>query len=262
MKNLNKADVAVIGGSSLESLLKKAEPIRIGTSYGLPSQIFIGKITEKKVAFLPRHNLEHTVPPHRINYRANISALHLLGVERILATNAVGSINKRLKPGDLTVAHDFIDFTKLRKGTFYDDAPVTHVDMSQPYCPELREVLIRTIKQVGENVWNEAVLACTEGPRYETPAEIEMLKRLGCDIVGMTALPEAVLARELEMCYVSLCYVSNMAVGLQKRQTVNELTEIANKKKPIIEQILKEAISSLPKTRKCSCKRALKDARL
>lgn len=214
------------------------------------------------MAFLPRHGIGHAVPPHRINYRANIFALHLLEVERVLATNAVGGINKRLMPGTLVVPHDFVDFTKLRKATFYDDAPVTHVDMSQPYCPEIRGALTKAAKHAGEDVWEEAVLACTEGPRYETPAEIRMLESLGCDVVGMTGLPEAVLARELEMCYASLCYVSNMAVGLQERQTVTELTAIAEKEKSVIEQVLKEAIVSLPKTRSCICAHALEDARL
>jgi len=262
LKNLSKADIAVIGGSGLESLLMEARHVRVGTPYGLPSPVYVGKIGEKTVAFLPRHSINHAVPPHRINYRANIFALHLLGVERVFATNAVGGINKRLMPGTLVVPHDFVDFTKLRKVTFYDDAPVTHVDMSQPYCPEIRGALIKAGKHAGESVWEEAVLACTEGPRYETPAEIRMLESLGCDTVGMTGSPEAVLARELEMCYASLCYVSNMAVGLQERQTVTELTMIAEKKKSMIEQVLKEAIVSLPKTRSCICAHALEDARL
>jgi len=262
LKNLSKASVAVIGGSGFEGFLKEVEHVRVGTPYGFPSPVSIRKFERKTVAFLPRHGLNHTVPPHRINYRANIFALHILGVKRVFATNAVGGINRRLKPGDFVVPHDFVDFTKHRKGTFYDDAPVTHVDMSQPYCSEIRSALIEAVKHVGENVWDRAVLACTEGPRYETPAEVKMLRSFGCDVVGMTGLPEAVLARELEMCYASLCYVSNMAVGLQKCQTVSELTRIAEKKKLIIEQVLKEAISSLPKTHGCICARALEDAQL
>jgi 5'-methylthioadenosine phosphorylase len=262
LKNLNKANVAVIGGSGFERFLKKVEHVRVGTPYGLPSPVFLGKIERKNVAFLPRHGSNHTIPPHCINYRSNIFALHMLGVKQIFATNAVGGINRRLKPGDLVVPHDFVDFTKHRKETFFDDAPVTHVDMSQPYCPEIRNALIEAAKHVGENIWDRAVLACTEGPRYETPAEVRILRNFGCDVVGMTGLPEAVLARELEMCYASLCYVSNMAVGLQKRQTVSGLARIAEKKKFVIEQVLKEAISSLPKTRGCICAHALKDARL
>lgn len=262
LKNLSKASVALIGGSGLEGLLSEVEHVRIGTPYGLPSPISVGGIGGKAVAFLSRHGLSHTVPPHRINYRANIFALHLLGVERVFATNAVGGINRCLELGELVVPHDFLDFTKLRKGTFYECAPVTHIDMSQPYCPEIRNALIKAAKHAAESVWGEAVLACTEGPRYETPTEVKMLRSFGCDIVGMTGLPEAVLARELEMCYASLCYVSNMAVGLQKHQTISELTEIAEKKKFVIEQVLKEAIVLLPKTRSCVCAHALEDAQL
>lgn len=262
LKNSSKPRVAIVGGSGLEGLMTEVEHVRVGTPYGLPSPISIGDVEGKKVAFLPRHGSSHTVPPHRVNYRANIFALHLLGVERILATNAVGSLNSRLEPGNLVVPRDLVDFTKLRKGTFYDGSPVTHVDMSQPYCPETRSILIKAAEHAGDRVWGEGVLACTEGPRYETPAEVKMLQILGCDVVGMTGVPEAVLARELEMCYASLCYVSNMGVGLQDSQAASELAEIAEKKKFVIEQVLKETIISLPKTRSCVCARALENARL
>ncbi len=262
LRNLNKTSIAIIGGSGLGALLREAEKVRVKTLYGLPSPIVVGKIVNKQVAFLSRHGEKHTIPPHRINYQANISALQSLGVERIFATSAVGGISKHLTPGDLVAPHDFIDFTKLRKATFYDNAPVTHIDMSQPYCPELRNTLVDAAKHVGEDLCKEAVLACTEGPRYETPAEVRMLQKLGCDIVGMTGVPEVVLARELEICYASICYISNMAVGLQERQTISELTSIAEKKKHMIEKILKDAISSLPKARNCKCGHALKDAQI
>jgi 5'-methylthioadenosine phosphorylase len=261
LRNLSKASIAIISGSGLEGLQKNVQITRIGTPYGVPSPISVGEIEGKKVAFMLRHGLNHAIPPHRVTYRANIFALHLLGVERVFATNAVGGINKRLKPGDLVVPRDFVDFTKHRRETFYDDTPVTHVDMSQPYCPEIRGVLTKAAKRIGGNVWHESVLACTEGPRYETPAEVNMLRTLKCDVVGMTGVPEAVLARELEMCYASLCYVSNMAVGLQERQTAEELTKMAEKNRHIVEQVLKEALVSLPRTRSCVCAHALRDAR-
>jgi 5'-methylthioadenosine phosphorylase len=184
-----------------------------------------------------------------------------MGVERIVATNAVGAINLDFRPGDLVVPHDLIDFTKLRRLTFYDEAPVTHIDVSQPYCPEVRALLIQTIKKHAARVWDQSVLVCTEGPRYETPAEIEMLRRLGCDIVGMTGVPEAVLARELEMCYATLCFVSNMAAGIQRRLTTSEVIKVAKEKMPIIQQILRETIEHLPHERRCACAHALRDAR-
>lgn len=259
---MSKIDIAVIGGTGLETLLKDVEQIRIGTPYGLPPPISTGEVDGKLVAFLPRHGGHHTVPPHKVNYRANIYALREIGVERIFATNAVGAINLEFKPGDLVVPHDLIDFTKLREVTFYDEGQVTHVDVSQPYCPEIRTFLVKMAKERNERVWGQSVLVCTEGPRFETPAEIEMFRRLGCDIVGMTGSPEAVLARELEMCYATICFVSNMAAGIQERLTASEVTEVAKQRMPIIQQILREAIKHLPKDRHCSCAQALKEARL
>jgi 5'-methylthioadenosine phosphorylase len=171
---LKKVDTAIIGGSGLETLLIDKEQIHVGTPYGISPSISVGDVDGKSVAFLPRHNVHHSIPPHKVNYRANIYALFKMGVKRILATNAVGAINADLEPGDLVVPLDFVDFTKLRSLSFYDNAPVTHVDMSQPFCPEIRGILAKTLEKCGEKVRDSGVVACTEGPRLETPAEIEM----------------------------------------------------------------------------------------
>jgi 5'-methylthioadenosine phosphorylase len=259
---LTKPEVAIIGGTGQETLLKSEKQIRVGTPYGLPPPILIGKINGKNVAFLPRHGLHHSLPPHKINYKANIYALHKLGVKRIIATNAVGAINQRLKVGSCVVPHDFIDFTKLRQPTYYNEAPVTHIDVSQPYCPEIRTLLIKTAQKHGIKVPAKAVLVCTEGPRYETPAEIKMFRHLGCDVVGMTGIPEAVLARELQMCYATLCFITNMAAGIQKRLTANEVAAIAKQKRPLIQQVLRDTIQHLPAKRRCPCAYALREARL
>ena len=253
--------MAIIGGSGLESLLEGTEQIRVGTPYGLPPLISIGKIGGKSVAFLPRHSVHHSIPPHKVNYRANIYALFEIDVKQIVATNAVGAVNVDFKPGDLVVPHDLVDFTKFRQPTFYDDAPVTHIDMSQPFCPEVRALLIKTIKKRNVRVRDKAVLFCTEGPRYETPAEIEMFRRLGCDVVGMTTTPEAVLARELEICYATVCFVSNMAAGIQQQLTAHGVAEVAKEKTPVIQQILRETVEHLPQSRQCPCAHALKNAR-
>ncbi|MDH5636309.1 MAG: S-methyl-5'-thioadenosine phosphorylase [Candidatus Bathyarchaeota archaeon] len=258
--NLRKVDAAIIGGSGLEGLLEGTEQIRVGTPYGLPPPISIGEVGGKSVAFLPRHSVHHSIPPHKVNYRANIYALFEVDVKRIVATNAVGAVNVDFKPGDLVVPHDLVDFTKFRQPTFYDDAPVIHVDMSQPFCPEVRTLLIKTMKKNNVRVWDKAVLFCTEGPRFETPAEIEMFRRLGCDVVGMTAAPEAVLAREMEMCYATVCFISNMAAGIQQKLTAHEVAEVAKEKIPVIQQILRETIEHLPQSRQCPCAHALKNA--
>jgi len=264
LKSLRKkARIAVIGGTGFEKLFANFEKVIVGTPYGVPPPLFIGGLKGKEVVFLPRHGLEHSVPPHKVNYRANIYALHKVGVERIIAVNAVGAINKNFRPGDIVVPHDFADFTKTRVTTFYDEAPVTHVDVSQPYCPEIRKVLIETAEKLGLTVQPEAVLVCTEGPRFETPAEIEMFRRLGFDVVGMTGLPEAVLAREIEICYACVCFVSNMAAGMQERLTPKEVFDISRKVQPKIEQLLIGTIEALPVERKsCPCVNALKNARL
>jgi len=262
LKNSRKINVAIIGGTGLESLLKDAEQIRIGTPYGLPPPMSIGEIDGIQVAFLPRHGVQHCVPPHEVNYQANICALHMLGVNRIITTNAVGAINSSFKPGDLVVPHDLVDFTKSRRSTFYDSAPVTHIDVTQVYCPETRLTLIEAMKKYDSHGHDRAVLVCTEGPRLETPAEIEVFRRLGCDIVGMTGAPEAFLARELEMCYAPICFVTNMAAGMQARLTASELVEVAKKKFPVLEQILRDAVKNLPRERRCVCASALKNARL
>lgn len=261
---MKKAEIAIIGGTGFEKMFADTEKLRVGTPYGIPPPLFTGKIGEKNVIFLPRHGPQHSVPPHKVNYKANIYALHQLGIERIIAVNAVGAINKEFKPGDIVIPHDFVDFTKNRPVTFYDEAPVTHVDVSQPYCPEIRETLIECAEKLNLRLWSHAVLVCTEGPRFETPAEIEMFRRLGFDVVGMTGVPEAVLARELEMCYAALCFVSNMAAGMQERLTPKEVYAISRKVQPKIEQILIETVKALAVERKgkCSCANALKNARL
>jgi 5'-methylthioadenosine phosphorylase len=257
--NREKVELAVIGGTGLETLLKTSEQVYVGTPFGLPSAIFICEVDDKRVAFLPRHGPQHSVPPHKINYRANIYALHNLGVQRIISTSAVGAINLNFLPGDLAIPHDLVDLTRSRAFTFYDESPVMHVDMSTPFCPETASFLVKAAKKF-PRAWDRSVLACTDGPRYETPAEIEMLRRMGCDIVGMTVSPEAFLARELEMCYAIVCLVTNMAAGIQKRLTTSEVTAMAKEKMPIIQQMIKELIINLPHERHCPCESALRDA--
>lgn len=262
LKNSVKASVGIITGSGFDAFFKQAEAVRVDTPFGDPAPISITDIAGRKVAILARHGSNHGNPPHRINYRANIFAMYILGVKQILATNAVGAINRKLKPGRLVVPHDFVDFTKLRHNTFYDSAPIIHIDMSEPYCPEIRRALVLASEKHSEDICKKAILVCTEGPRFETPAEISLFRSLACDIVGMTSLPEVVLARELSICYASLCCVSNMASGLQPAQGVDDLTMVANRKRVAMEQVLKEAISLLPSLRSCICATAVKDTTL
>ncbi|HIE18129.1 TPA: S-methyl-5'-thioinosine phosphorylase, partial [Candidatus Bathyarchaeota archaeon] len=217
----------------------------------------IGEFGRHRIAFLPRHGYEHEFLPHKINYRANIYGLYKLGVQRIFATNAVGAINPKFQVGDIVVPHDLIDFTKQRPLTFFDESPDAHIDFTEPYCNELRKTLIQAAKRIGEPIHECAVYACMEGPRYETAAEIRMLGRLGCDIVGMTGIPEAVLARELGICYASLCYVSNMAAGMRGRISHQKVTEVASLIRSKLSNLLMQAILYLPKSG--CCHRVLSD---
>src|SRR2546427_4291398 len=219
-----KRPIAIIGGSGVKSILKGNQKI-LGTPYGPTPSLTFGEIDSRPTIFLPRHGGAHSSPPHKVNYRANIWGLKSLGVERILATNAVGAIDQQLSPGEIIVPSDLVDMTKSRVGTFYESSPVTHIDVSQPYCPKIREVLTASTASTGRSPPKDVVMACTEGPRYEAPAEIRMLRIMGCGIGGMTGAPEAFLARELEMCYASISFVSNMAAGPQEKFRAREVQE-------------------------------------
>ncbi len=257
-----KHPIAIIGGSGVKSILKGTPKI-LGTPYGPTPNLTIGEIESRPAVFLPRHGENHASPPHKVNYRANIWGLKSLGVERIIATNAVGAIDQQLTPGEIVVPSDIVDVTKSRIGTFYEGAPVTHIDVSQPYCPKIREVLTSSILATGRSRPKDVVMACTEGPRYETPAEIKMLRTMGCQIVGMTGAPEAFLARELEMCYASISFVSNMAAGLQRTLSAREVEEKGHETSKVLNKILTGAIAEIPESRKdCPCGTALAHAQL
>lgn len=252
--------IGIIGGTGVYEIVALGNEIEkrvLKTPYGNSPEISLFKLHDKNVAFMPRHAKEHSYPPHMINYQANIYAMKKLGVERILATNAVGSLERSVTPGDFIIPHDFIDFTKLRKGSFYDDKTV-HIDVTEPYCNELR----RTIKSSGD-VIDGGVYVCTEGPRFETPAEIQMFHMLGGTIVGMTGIPEAVLARELEMCYASICTVSNYAASISPNNlTIDEVFEIMERKKHELVKLMDTTISKISEERSCYCKGALSCAEI
>ena len=210
-------NVAIIGGTGLydRALLDGAEPTTVGTPYGIVS-LFVGSHAGRGVVFLPRHGAGHSVPPHRVNYRANIWALRQLGVRRVLATAACGTMAKAVPPGSLTLCDQFIDFTKSRAATFFDgeDGRVHHADMTEPYCPGLRARLLGAAARQDLALGPKATYVCTEGPRFETPAEIAAFARLGGHLVGMTGVPEVVLAREAGLCYAGVAIATNWAAGL------------------------------------------------
>jgi len=189
----------------------------VETPYG-PVETVVGELANREIVFMSRHGRDHSTPPHLVNYRANIWAIRELGVRKIIATAAVGSLSPDFRLGELVLLDQFLDFTKSRPQTFYEGGQkgVLHVDMTEPYCSAVRQVILEASQHLGLTVKNGACYVCTEGPRFETPAEIRMFRRLGADLVGMTSVPEVVLARELGMCYASIGMVTNEAAGIAK----------------------------------------------
>ncbi len=245
--------------------IKGAKTKMVDTPYGKSPEIVLGEVGKRKVAFMPRHGKGHTSPPHLINYRANLWALHKLGVERILATTAAGSLNPKFHPGEPVLLDQFLDFTKHRPTTFYEGGKegVVHVDVTEPYCPELREVLTKTGKKLKLKLHPKGTYVCAEGPRFETAAEIKMMRRLGGDLVGMTNIPECVLARELEICYSAVSVVTNFAAGISKTKLTHaEVAELMANNIGRVKKLIFTAIPEIPEKRSCPCSDALKGAKV
>jgi 5'-methylthioadenosine phosphorylase len=211
--------VAIIAGTAIYTL-PSIEMIEknIRTDYG-DVTVLMGKGENRDLIFLPRHGPKHTIPPHKVNYRANIQALVDLGVKYVLAAYAVGSINRQIQPLGLVAVDDFLDFTFGRETTYFDgrDNRVNHVDMSQPFCPALRAALLDNAARLGLTVRPTGTYVCTNGPRLESPAEIRMYEKLGGDVVGMTAVPELVLAKERALHFAAVCFSVNWAAGIERK---------------------------------------------
>ena len=211
--------IAFIGGTGVydAGILQDVTSHLIGTPYG-QAEYKSGFYDGKEIIFMARHGVRHTIPPHKINYRANIFALKMLGVSCIVSTTAVGSLNPDYKTGELVLCDQFIDMTKSRENTFFDGEwyGVAHLDMTNPFCETLRAAILDAARQTGIPVHPNGTYICTEGPRFETPAEIRAYRMWGADVVGMTCVPECVLAREAEMCYATISMVTNMAAGISK----------------------------------------------
>ena len=243
--------IAVIGGSGLTELnsLQAARHEPMGTPYGEPSApMILGRLGDTEVVFLPRHGPRHTIPPHAVNYRANLWALKQAGATHVIAVNAVGAIRAGLEDGSLIVPDQIIDYTYGREHTFFSDThqAVRHVDFSAPYCEKLRGILIEAAKRAGIAPAENGTYGATQGPRFETAAEIRRLERDGADIVGMTGMPEAALARELDLCYACIAVVVNAAAGKApgaiSMQVVEKNLEIGIAK---VRKVLEQAIQML-----------------
>ena len=246
---------AIIGGTGVYESNISSETIPVETEYG-EVEIDIFELYGESIVFLPRHGRTHNTPPHLINYRANLKALQNIGVKHILSTAAVGSINSKIQVGSLVVMNDFLDMTYQRFKTFLegDSKGVKHVMMDDPYCNNLREKLTETAQKMTINLNKDVVYVCTEGPRFETKAEIRMMSMLGADVVGMTNVPEVILAKELGMCYASVGIVVNMATGIDISSTnFGEIGNIVAEKKEQVNSLFLEIFRKSLDQKKCLC---------
>jgi 5'-methylthioadenosine phosphorylase len=256
-------EIGIIGGTGIydPKIMKNPEEIKIHTPYGSPSDVItVGKIFGKEVAFLPRHGSKHTLNPSQINYRANIWALKELGVKKILAPCAVGSLKEDIKPGDFVFVDQFIDKTFLRKSTFYEGSKVCHISVAEPICKRLRKILIDCAKELKLNFHERGTYICIEGPRFSTRVESRLYRSWGGDVIGMTLVPECVLAREAEICYASIAMVTDYDVWKEKPVSAEEVLEMMRKNTEKVKKLLLLAIKKIPKVWKCECNEALKNA--
>lgn len=259
-----KTRIGLIGGSGIyeSDMFHEVKEVDIHTPFGSPSaHIQIGKFKELSVAFIPRHGRGHVLPPHKVNYRANIWALKELGVERIISACAVGSLKEELKPGDIVIPDQFIDFTKKRDYSFYDGGKTVHVSTADPFCPQLSAIFSDVTEKLGIKHHDKATYITIEGPRFSTRAESRMFRSFA-DIIGMTLNPEAQLAREKEMCYACLAMVTDYDVWAEKPVNLDEVLKTVAKNEHHIREILKNALPRLKKKRKCDCGEALKNAEI
>jgi 5'-methylthioadenosine phosphorylase len=257
-----RTTVAVIGGSGISAVLPDGPRTthRVATPWGAPSgPIEEGRIGPLRVLFLPRHGPGHTIPPHRVNYRANVDALRSLGAEAIVTVSSVGSLRGELPPGTFVLPSQFLDFTKQRPTTFYDGGRVFHVSLADPFCPDLARQAVAAGQEAGTPFAEGKTYVCVEGPRFSTRAE-SALYRSWADIIGMTLVPEVTLARERALCYACLAMVTDFDVWAEKpveaREIVATMQQNATRMQAVLERLLPR-LASLPT---CACARALDEA--
>lgn len=255
--------IGLIGGSGLENIasIKKIGEEKLTTPYGEPSSIY--RVYEKDgITFyqLNRHGDNHCVAPHLVNYRANINGFKMLGVERIIAFTAVGSLHKKYPSGTIAACHNAIDFTHGRTSTFFEGVEVRHIDFSYPFCDNLRKSFFQAVNKSGYEIVDGGIYVCTNGPRLETAAEINFYRSINCDFVGMTLFPEAPLARESEICYLNISTVTNYAAGVETKHklTSTEIVENGRLAAVKIAKIIGNLPSFIETERDCPCKEALK----
>lgn len=262
---MGDVEIGIIGGSGLYEIegLTKVEEKALSTPFGDPSDAFIlGNLNGRRVAFLARHGRGHRISPSGINFRANIYAMKGLGVNRIISVSAVGIMREGISPGDIVVPDQFYDHTKRRISTFFEEGAVAHVSFADPVCPDLSGILFQAGKKTGAAMHNGGVYLCIEGPQFSTRAESNIYRGWHVDIIGMTNVTEAKLAREAEICYSTLAMATDYDCWHtgEEAVTVEGVIQILMKNVETSKKIIREAILHVPGERNCPCKDALKDA--
>lgn len=266
-KEKDSVEIAIIGGTGIydNNLFHEEKTINPHTPYGPTSDsIIVGMAGDRKIAFLPRHGKGHKIPPHIINYRANIWALKDLGVKRIIAPSAVGSLNYRYAPGDIMLPDQFIDFTKNRNYSFFDGSQVCHISMADPFCIYLRKIANECMHDLGIKFHDKGTYVCIEGPRFSTRSESKIFKDVyQADIIGMTLIPECVLARESEICYLSISTITDYDVWAEQPVSTKEVIETLHKNVEITRTIISKLVPLISDNRNdCTCGSALDEALL
>ncbi len=266
MAKTSKAKVGVFGGSGFYSFLKIKEELDIKTPYGKPSdKVMIGDVDGVDVAFMPRHGKGHNLPPHKINFRANVHAMKQLGVEHIFGPCASGSLQPGIKPGDFVICDQFVDRTKGRPDTFYDGPKTIHIAAAEPYCARMREIVCQSAEELKIDYHDRGTVVVIQGPRFSTKAESRWFSSMGWEVINMTQYPESILARELEICYVNISLITDYDVGLEENSDIKpvsseEIIKIFSKNLDKLRDLLFKSIPRVVGKRDCICPRALKDA--
>jgi len=258
-----EAELGIFGGSGFYELVEGLEEVEVETPYGRPSApVAIGEVAGRRVAFLPRHGRNHELPPARIPYRANLWAMRELGVRRLIGPNASGALRAGLELGEFVVCDQFVDRTWGRDDTFFDGAPVTHVSAADPYCPELRRVLVETARELEIPVRDGGTVVVIQGPRFSTRAESRVYQAMGGDVINMTAYPEGYLARELELCYANVSMVTDHDVGVDGSEPVSHerVLEVFHENNARLRELLLAAIPRIGPQPQDVCATALRGA--
>lgn len=266
-KEKQLATIGVFGGSGFYKFLDNIEEVRVETPYGMPSDnLFIGQIGPHKVAFMPRHGRNHSILPHMINYRANSWAMKSVGVERVISPCAAGSLQTHIEPGSFVICDQFVDWTEGRKSTIFEGPIVTHPSPAENYCPELRQLAIKTTKECGVPVHETGTVVVINGPRFSTKAESKFFTNQGWEVINMSAFPENYLAKEMDMCPLNISLITDYDAGLVgdvAPVSHHEVMQVFNSNLENLKKVLFKLIENIPAERKnCTCGMTRKNSQL